>query len=459
MSFIGIDFGGSFIKSAILDVNTVEVQHIRRVPFPAFEAGHINQRTVSSEILLKIVRMLLEDLLSQVSTCEGILFCGQMHALVFCDAHGLPKSNIITWQDQRTLAIDPKSGKTYFALLQEELQYWDPRILGNELRPGVPLSQLFYLRQRNELPAGLYPASLMDFVVANLCKTAPVTDATNAEAHGIYNLMEGIWDYRLIEKLGLADLAWQKIEPQFSICGMFVYNQKEIPCFLPIGDQQCALLGSFLEEHELSLNIATGSQVSLLTNNHELGDYQTRPYFEELYLKTITHIPGGRALNALIKLLTELSPIPTDDLDSVWAYIDSQVERIRSTNLKVNISFYSGTLGDSGHILNLQENNMNVGNLFYAAFENMALNYHRCALRLSPSRNWHKLIFSGGLINKHPALQKSILKAFDHPEVRINDAKEDVIIGLLIIATKISKQLSLANAMHLVRSSVSVKDH
>jgi sugar (pentulose or hexulose) kinase len=221
-----------------------------------------------------------------------------------------------------------------------------------------------------------------------------------------------------------------------------------------VGDQQSALLGSFLEERELSLNIATGSQVSLLSRDCELGDYQTRPYFDGHYLKTITHIPAGRAVNALIRLLTEISA-PATEADPIWDYIQKQVQKTPNTDLGVEISFFRSPLGDEGKIAHMREENMTVGHLFSAVFKTMAENYHRCALRLSPGREWERLVFSGGLALNAPVLQQAILEKFGRPAYRINELKEDTLTGLLILAMQIHRGARrLTECANLVRASI-----
>jgi len=52
--------------------------------------------------------------------------------------------------------------------------------------------------------------------------------------------------------------------------------------------------------------VATGSQVSRMTTVLTLGDYQTRPLFDGRFLNTFTYPPGGRSLNVLVDLVTEL---------------------------------------------------------------------------------------------------------------------------------------------------------
>lgn len=436
MSFIGIDLGGTFIKGAILDVDLCQLSHIRRRPFPDFESIASFERVVSAQKVLSSFHELLDELLLLAPECEGVLLCGQMHALVFCNALGYPHSEIITWQDQRTGQLFEGSGQSSFDLLKEMLSDWDFRRLGNEFRAGLPLTQLFYLKQLGQLPEKLYPASLMDFVVSNLCKTPPVTDSTNAEAHGLFDVVDGCWDEQLIRHLGLDGLVWQEVKDHGAVSGVFIHNGKEIPCYVPVGDQQAALLGSFLEPRELSLNIATGSQVGLLSNECDLGEYQIRPYFEGKFLKTITHIPAGRSLNMLIRLFTEVSASRIDH-DQVWNYIHNEVEKKQATDLEVSVAYYGGPLGSAGYIANMNEANMTLGDVFSAAFRGMAQNYYDCACRLSPHLDWDDIVFSGGLISKMPALQRLILDKFGNVSFRMNELKEDALTGLLLLAMKI----------------------
>jgi len=62
-----------------------------------------------------------------------------------------------------------------------------------------------------------------------------------------------------------------------------------------VGDQQAALFGAGLDAEQISMNIATGCQVSRLTCEPS-SPAQLRPFFEGKYLQTITHLPAGRLL-------------------------------------------------------------------------------------------------------------------------------------------------------------------
>ena len=106
-----------------------------------------------------------------------------------------------------------------------------------------------------------------------------------------------------------------------------------LPLFAPVGDYQCSQAGALLEPGELSVNISTGSAVIQFAEGREFGDFQTRPWFDGRHLKTITHIPGGRALNALVRLLSELAEAQGLKLRDPWDYILEQSGRVAATRL------------------------------------------------------------------------------------------------------------------------------
>ena len=102
-------------------------------------------------------------------------------------------------------------------------------------------------------------------------------------------------------------MKWPPLADLHRPVGELALPGRRIPCYPALGDQQCALYGIDLQEDELSLNVSTGSQVSRITRQLDLGPYQSRRYVDDLYLNTITHLPAGRSLNVLVDLLTELS--------------------------------------------------------------------------------------------------------------------------------------------------------
>jgi sugar (pentulose or hexulose) kinase len=453
MTLLALDLGTTFLKGAVLDPDTYEIRQIRRQPFPGRVAGLPPLLyEIDPQQILKAVGALLDELLPLAPDCTGIVCCTQMHGLVLCTADGQPRSNFVTWQDQRVLMPQGAAG-TYFERLLATITPVERQELGNELQPSRPLCFLYWLAENGQLPQeALYPVGLADFVLAHLCRSTPVIEATGAGAHSALNLTTMDWHWPVIERLGLTGLQWPSIQPLGAVVGEATIQGRRLTCYTPVGDHQCALVGAFLREAELSLNISTGSQASLVTPALALGDYQTRPFFDGRFLNTITGIPAGRALNHLVNLLTELPRSQGVTLADPWSYIAAAAARVEANDLTVNLSFFDSVGGKQGEIGQIREQNLTVGHLFHAAFQNMAENYARAAHRLSPAGAWQNLVFSGGLAQKIPVLRELIQRRFDRP-ARLCATEEDTLLGLLalgLVAT--GRSATVAEAIRLVQT-------
>jgi sugar (pentulose or hexulose) kinase len=432
MSLIAIDLGTSFIKGAILNLDTFQIEHVHRIEFPPPLPGLPPLfREYDPLEIVKAVRSLLRELAPFAGEADGLVMCTQMHGVVLTTEGGEPRSTLTTWQDQRVLMPHP-SGSSYFDVMKERLGREDIRQLGNELRPGLPIGLFFSWAENGQLPGeDVIPADLADFVLAHLCGSPPLIETSNAMAHGLLDVETLEWNDAVIAKLGLGKLRLPELRPHGAVVGWLPVGERKIPCYTPIGDYQCALLGSLLRYNELSLNISTGSQVSLLRPGVEFGDFQTRPFFDGQYAIAVTHVPAGRALNALVKLLSEVAVGQGNEVDP-WSYIVQQATAVPSTQLRVDLSFFSSSSGDHGAITNIQEDELTVGHLFRAAFQNMVDNYYLFAQKLSPEKAWDNLVFSGGLVQKIDVLRRMICDQFNVP-YRLSPSAEDTLLGLMVL--------------------------
>jgi sugar (pentulose or hexulose) kinase len=453
LRFFGIDLGTSFLKGAVLDLENCALWGIRRTPVPAPVASLPPTRyEMDPTDLLTAVRQLIGELLCEEPEANGLVLSSQMHCVVFTDAKGVPSSNIITWKDQRALEAHPSGTGTYAEVLARRVSAEEQQQIGRELRVGVPITTLFWLKEQGLLRAGDYSASLPDFLLANLCGVEPTTEATQAAAQGLFHLDNLDWHHALIAKLGLDGLRWPRVRRFGEDVGVAEVAGRQLACFTPVGDQQCALVGAALEEGELSLNISTGSQVSVLSRTRRDVNCQVRPFFDGQWLNTIVQVPAGRALELLVDLLTDIGrPQRTHDLDP-WENIEKAVEQVETTDLQVNLAFYAGAMGDRGSIANIREGNFTVGHLFAAAFRSMAVNYVACARRLSRSEEWRRVVFSGGVAQRFPRLRREILKRLGgNVEHRLCSVTEDTLCGLLTLALVCSgRAATVAEASRLV---------
>jgi sugar (pentulose or hexulose) kinase len=438
MSFLGIDLGTSFLKGAVLDVDRRKLDQVKREPFPEpISNGDPLRREFDPNAILSAFRALLDELALLAPDCEGIAVCTQMHGLVLMNEHRHAISNCLTWQDQRAMAEHPSGSGSYFDAILEKTTPHELRQLGNELEPARPLSFLFWFKEQGTLVPGSTPASLADFVISAISGDTPGVDATNASAYGAFNLQTSDWHRGLISKLGLDHLNWPRIRKQGEVAGYLRVGSRLVPCYAPVGDAQAALVGSLLSSEELSLNIATGAQVSRLTDPLCLGSYQTRPYFDGQFLNTFSYPPAGGALNALIGLLTELARKQRLPLADPWENIMEAVDQVTDTDLAVDLNFFPSPDCRCGKIDKIRGENLRIGHLFRAAFRGMADSYYRCALTLCPEKNWNNLVLSGGLACKTQALREEIQKRFA-TDYRLAPEAEDTLFGLLILASVFS---------------------
>ncbi len=421
-TILAIDIGSSTIKGGVVDPASTSIGPLVRAPFPepapGLPAGHFE---VDPATIVQAVRQVIDMLVANATDAEAVFFCGQMGGVILVDDAGGPLTNYLSWRDQRTLAPH-RSGGNYLDAIHRCWTAGELRELGSELKPGSATSLLFWLVENKALPGGAVPLTLGDFVLTQLAGAAPHTEPT--QAIGTLDLLTGDWHHEAFTSLGIHDLNW----PPLVECQTPVGSFAGLPCYPVVGDQQAALGGVELAEGELSLNISTGSQVSLLSSKLTLGEYQTRRYFGGRYLNTITHLPAGRSLNVLVDLLTELAAAQGVRLADPWEYIARAADEGADSDLSVDLAFFAGPLGDRGRIDRISLENLSAGTLFRAAFRHMAENYWQCAQRLSPNRAWQHVVLSGGLTQKVPVLRQFLSQRFG--QCRECAAGEEALLGL-----------------------------
>ena len=459
MTFLGLDLGSSFIKGAVLALDPMGLHHIERLPFPAAVRGlSPGIREFDPTEVIEVTRTVLERLHQHAPEAEGILICSQLHSLVFSTPDGKAVSRIINWQDQRALQPFPGSSGTYFDEIERHLTAEERRATGNEARPGVPLCFLYWLAQHRQLPhPETIACALPNFIVSHLTGATPKSDVTNAFAHGALDVRTLDWHRGVCARLGLEAVRWPEIVSQGTVLGEWHVGGKRLPIFAPVGDYHCSQVGSFLEADELSVNISTGSAVIQLSNGCEFGDFQTRPWFDGRYLRTITHIPGGRALQALLRLLSELALVQGVELQDPWDYILREAQAVGTTSLRLDPAFYFSAMGQCGSITNVREETLTAGHLFRAAFQGMADNYARCAERITPEKNWRQVVFSGGLALKTPLIRELVCERMGvGTRFRLAASEEDTLLGLLTLALAFSgRAKSVSEAICQARISFS----
>jgi sugar (pentulose or hexulose) kinase len=421
-----IDVGGSFLKGAVVTAETAQLSSVIRKSGPRLELTREGSATLDPTQLTRDVRLLCRELVNSVGRKPSAIFLtGQMHGVVLTDQSGNPVTEVITWRDSLA-SIENGMERSAVASIRERCEEESLRAFGNELREGLPLATLFARRSRGLDVAGKVAHSLISYCAASLTdfSTAPMMHATDAAAHGFYRVVDGCWDHKTLEALELNGMTLPSVVHEVIPCGL----SKEYDCnvHVALGDQQTSLYGMKLDLDELSLNIATGSQASRLVTNPKQA-LQLRPYFDDKYLSTVTHIPAGRAVNALIGLVTELS---TFEADEAWQLIAQKTHDEPFGRMNIDLSFFPCVTGSTGHISNIQEGDLTIGQLFRSAVCNMADNYRRYSSDLFPDGDFRSVVLSGGLATRFTPLLDELKREFQGCEFRISSTEDASLEGL-----------------------------
>lgn len=413
---IGIDIGGTWIKAGVLDVESDLVRDVERVPFPPFlcwlPEGH---REVAPAEVLAIVRAQIERLRAAEPRCDRILLCGQMGGVMLCDARGRPLTNFLSWQDERTVA-------SVWPRLRADLDAGEYADLGNELRPGLGLTTLYWLEGERKLPSETaFPCTIADWIAAALCGSRPVLHPTLAASLGAWSLTRGEWAYAVIERERLAGLTWPAVGG--SSVGETDAGGARLPVHVAVGDQQCALLGAGLSASELSVNIGTGGQVAC-RSRLAFGRFQLRPWFGPgEYLRTVTHLPAGRFIARVVGMLGETARAHGASDADVWRYLLEAADKAQqATTWRVHGDEWMHAPSAPGAVLR-------------DALDHVARAHCEAAVRIVGSIEQVPVVVSGGLARRSVTLRRAVRNFSNIPLRVLNDGDADEsLLGLMRLA-------------------------
>lgn len=442
--YVGIDIGSSFVKSAVLDTEKFAVGEIRKIAVPGFVPNpNPLVRENDPNAILDAVRRLIDWNVSKHNSIEGVLFSTQMHGFVLMDEAGNSITNYVTWQDERSTEAMNRSGQTYLDAVKLLLDADDVRKSGMPIKPSLATCNLYHWMQHHQPDRPCWFSTLGDYVIARLSHEKPSCHMTNAASTGLVDIEAEDWSSNVTGKLGFDSLSFPPIIKEDVPCGVYETGGVRIPLYPAVGDQQASMHGIFLTaETDLAINMGTGSQLCVASGKPTYGDYETRPFFENRYLRVIPHLPAGRALSVLVGFIQDIGLKVYDTQMStaaIWEKLDACIEEVAETDaekdLDVNISFFqTAVVPNDGAIRGINERNFTVGSLFYGAFENMARNYYNLHHKLLLGETQiERILCTGGLAERNPLLKRIIGEKFNLPCSAV-PYSGDALAGLLRLA-------------------------
>jgi sugar (pentulose or hexulose) kinase len=217
------------------------------------------------------------------------------------NASDISESTIISWQDKRSTKLQEIN-------LRKELLAAN----GGESKEGLPalgLLQMLDKSQKHDKDSNF--ETMGSWIAKSLCEisTSSKTHITDAAATGIYDIYKNKWIPDLLDGK-LNGITFPEVTRDLGMVG-FLKNTS-IPVYVPVGDQQASLLGAGLDKTKIVVNIGTGGQVAVISQGKAPLNWLTRPYFFDEFIQTKTHLPAGRLISTMHKLLKDQYNSPLD---------------------------------------------------------------------------------------------------------------------------------------------------
>ncbi|MFQ9126411.1 MAG: FGGY family carbohydrate kinase [Butyricicoccaceae bacterium] len=258
MKSLGIDIGTTTISAAVLEDGcfiTSETCENNTFLAPTLPGERIQDAQLILDTALRTADMLFE----RYPDIERIGVTGQMHGILYLDGEGNAVSPLYTWQDARGDAPCEKS---------TDMQSWTAYLCS---KTGLAAATGYGLvTHAYNLAHGLVPTDAVtlctigDYIAMKLCgRQTPVMDASNAAGLGFFDAEKRAFNQTVLRGIGIdpAFLPGLTEDRFIGIC------RSRARVAAAIGDNQASFLSAVRDrEHEMLVNVGTGSQFSVFSS-------------------------------------------------------------------------------------------------------------------------------------------------------------------------------------------------
>lgn len=432
MNTIAIDCGASFTKAALIKDGIIVKRTEKASPNLGTKFDYMNP------VLIEQIVSNVREVVRNLATGEECFVCisNEMHGFILANSDGTPYTDYISWQKEYgAIQIDGVSSADI--LLSNDYKD-DIRKSGLFYRNGLPLSNLLYLKRMNQLGEGTkYFYTLGDYVFKRVFGIEPLCHVSNASATGIFDLTTNTWNEHILKLYGL-DVVFPQIGNEVQYAEFDGNKYAVLPA---VGDYQAALLGAGIrDEKDISFNLGTGAQVSIMTDSPVFKDgMQVLPYFEGKFMRRIPHLPSGRAMNVYIRFFRSIAEALGCDKDDsqIWNAILESVENAdKECSMNCSMSFFENPLDSDtkGKIESIGEYELTFANLSQCILQKEADNFILAYNKLLSEEEKDKIeriVFSGGIARKIEFIRNRIVGSIDR-NCDIIVAQNETLIGLFL---------------------------
>jgi len=443
---LGLDIGTSKVAAVVIDSDRRTLISVgseeAHAALPPKGEGFFEQDP--SRILVAIKLALEQISKKHLSVVKAIGITGQMHGVLPWNSRSYAAGNLITWQDLRC------NEENFIDELQE--------VTGDKkIRSGYGLASIAWLHKNN--PKLLKPydrvSTIHDYVAARICNiNSAVTDCTNAQSWGLFDLCRCKWNDKMIELAKIPTSLVPEVRETGSVLGSLCQEFAalwrlpiNIPVLLPIGDNQASLYSTFVNpDEELALTIGTAAQLSALVNsNFDVKDLDhpgmdIRPYIGGRYVAVAAALCGGQAHAWLVDTIRDWTNelgLASPDRDELFKQLDALAFGSLDSPLRISSSFL-GERHDPdrrGFIKEIDIRNFTLGNVF-AALSRGTMENLRFMLPEEIVKEKSRVVGSGNGLRRLRIAQAMVEQIFDMPLI-LKNTTEEAAQGAALLAAEI----------------------
>ncbi len=461
--YIGIDLGTTSITALLLDTHSGDVI-VRETMVNDTETTSAEDRLRGrsewdlDRMVSKVFQVLrtVSGRMSDDHRLEGIGVTGQQHGMVLLDDRTQISRPFIGWQDRRCLEIKTP-GATYLDHMHAQ---GGDDFSRSEYLParGYMGSTLFWLSQTGQLPHQMHASFGPDYLVSRLNGKRPVTDSTNASGSGLFDVMDGVWNEALVQKLGLPTAILPEVQMPCTWSGGLTADAAQLtglstgtPVTVACGDNQASYAGSVSGyEDSVLVNIGTGGQVSVYSQIPiRMEGLLVRPYLKTGYLLVGAGLTGGRSYGVweeFIRLVGSQVFGIKEDI-GMYSRLNELAEASSSGGGGIHCDpVFTGSLKDPrrrGTWSGIDDTNLTPGHMTRSLLEGMAEQFkHMYDTMLSNGvQERTRFIGAGNGVRKNPLLCRILSQAFGLP-IQIVRHTEEAALGAALCASVASGEFS-----------------
>ncbi len=424
MRYVALDVGSTRIKCAALDTRALAWTELAGAAFPAPLSGPATRFEVDAEALLRLCAGLLDAALDACPDSGGVLFSVQMHGFVITDGRDRPLTGYVSWRDAACRETGP-DGLAHLERMRGQLPQDALAATGMPLREKLGLSNLYARLQGGlVLPEGAVFHTLGGFLIRRLGGER-CCHQSSAAATGLYDACAGQWSQTLIHACGAQRLRFPRVEAGFACAGEYARGGRAYALYPDVGDQQVCVMGSLARPlQDVNVNVGTGGMVGRIVDGFQRCG-ECRPLLFGRYVRTQTGLPAGRHAQALVDAIVGGARLcgGAADESAVWA----RIAGLAPTSSPLCAAFGPG---DALMLQGAFHPGLSVQDVVNAFYQGMAERYAQAVTGMHPGAR--RLAFSGGAVERNPALRGHIERACGLPQARCG--RSAAMAGLLQLA-------------------------